>query len=92
MERDGRTIYSPQTGILLHRMESSNIFCNVDRLTIDKLQSSKKVADALRTGEDIFLMIGGGRYHVTKDPIRTAERNGYRDYELFLITQEIYTQ
>ena len=90
MERDGRSIYSPQTGILLHRMEASNIFCNVDRLLIDKLQSSKKVAEALRRGEEIFLMIAG-RHHVTKDPIRTAERNGYRDYELFLITQEIYT-
>jgi hypothetical protein len=91
MERDGRSIYSPQSGILLQRMQSSNIYNNIDRIVIDKLQSSKKVADALKHDEDIFLLVGGGRYHVTKDPIRTAERNGYRDYELFLITNEIYT-
>lgn len=91
MNRDGRSIYSPQSGILLQRMQSSNIFTNIDRIVIDKLQNSKKVADALRHDEDIFLLVGGGRHHVTKDPIRTAERNGYRDYELFLITQEIYT-
>lgn len=75
MKTNKRTIYSPIDEVILKRITPKASFNNIDTATFLKAKRSKKG----------FLLIADGESHLTNDPERTADRHGYKDFEIFEI-------
>lgn len=75
MKAKKKTIYSPAEEIRLNRLTPEASFNNIDTATFLKAKRSTKS----------FLLIADGESHLTNDPERTADRHGYRDFEIFEI-------
>lgn len=70
-----KTIYAVMENITLHRITGDKNYHNIDAATIMRAKRSTKH----------FLLLAESEAHLTNDPERTANRYGYRDFEIYEI-------
>lgn len=75
MDAPFKTIHAVKEGLTLNRITPDASYHNIDTATIMRAKRSTKH----------FLLLAESEAHLTNDPERTANRYGYRDFEVYEI-------